>query len=121
MSHALAPAAGEPAVSEGVARPPLWTRGFVILCTVTALCYTSNYLINVTLPLYVEDLGGSPVIAGLIFTAFSVTSFILRPLAGHLTDAWSVRGTLMWGAGLLGVFGAALMVPWLWLALGRRH
>lgn len=108
-------AAARPAGSDPAARPPLWTRGFVLLCLVTALCYCSNYLINVTLPLFVGVLGGSPLVAGLIFTSFSVTSFILRPLLGHLTDAWSVRGTLLLGAGLLGVFASAFMVPSLWV------
>lgn len=102
--------------TEPSGRPRLWTRGFVLLCLVTALCYFSNYLINVTLPLFVEELGGSPVVAGLIFTSFSVASFILRPLAGHLIDTWSVRGTLVLGSGLLGTFGAAFLVPSIWVA-----
>lgn len=109
-----APAAD--AAGERSARPaPLWTRAFVLLCLVNGLCYVSNQLVAVLLPLFVEDLGGSPVFAGLAITAFSVTSFILRPLIGHLTDTWSVRGTLFGGGAILGWFALALVVPSLWV------
>jgi MFS family permease len=80
------------------------------------LCYASYQLVQVMLPLFVQSLGGSPVIAGLVFTSFSVTSFILRPLVGHLTDTWSARGVLAGGAALLGSLGLAFVVPSLWVA-----
>jgi MFS family permease len=113
-----APAPQSPAITESTphGRAPLWSRGFVLLCLATMLCYCSNYLAAVTLPLFVENLGGSPVLAGLVFTSFSVTSFILRPLIGHLADTWSVRGTLTAGAAILGSFGLLLVIPSLWVA-----
>jgi MFS family permease len=88
----------------------------VLLCLATVLCYVSNYLVAVVLPLFVEDLGGSPVLAGLVFTSFSVTSFVLRPLIGHLADTWSVRGTVISGATILGSFGLLLVAPSLLMA-----
>ncbi len=97
-------------------RAPLWTRGFVLLCTSTVLCYFANYLVGVVLPLYVQQLGGDPVVIGLVFTSFSVTSFILRPLIGHLSDTWSVRGTIAIGAGLLGGLPFPFILPSLWVA-----
>lgn len=103
--------------TEHFSRPaPLWSRGFVLLCVVTVLCFCSHQLVAVVLPLFVEGLGGSPLIAGLVFTSFSITSFIFRPLIGHLTDTWSVRGTLLGGAAILGSLGLAFLVPSLWLA-----
>jgi MFS family permease len=94
----------------------LWTRAFILLCVNTILCYCCHQLLVVVLPLYVESMGGSPFFAGLIFATFSVISFILRPLLGHLTDRWSVRGTLLIGAGFLGAFGALFAIPSLWVA-----
>jgi MFS family permease len=88
----------------------------VLLCAVSVLCYGANYLVGVVLPFYVQELGGDPVITGLIFSAFSATSFALRPLVGHLVDMWSVRGTISIGAGLLGSLALAFTAPWLWLA-----
>src|SRR5438105_3620373 len=97
-------------------RKPLWTRGFVLLCTSTVLCYFANYLVTVVLPLYVQKLGGDPIIIGLVFTSFSATSFVLRPLIGHLSDTWSVRGTIAIGAGLLGGLPFPFVFPSLLIA-----
>ena len=96
---------------------PLWTRGFVLLCVVTVLIYCSYQLVTVLLPLFVQTLGGSPFVAGLVFSSFSITSFILRPLMGHLTDTWSVRGTLFGGASIIGLLGLACGLPSIWAAL----
>jgi MFS family permease len=79
------------------------------------LCYACQQLVVVTLPLYVKQLGESPIIAGLVFSSFSFTSFIVRPLIGHLSDRWSARGTLFYGSAILGLFGAAFVVPSLWV------
>ncbi|HZT05600.1 MAG TPA: MFS transporter [Chloroflexota bacterium] len=98
------------------APPRLWTRGFTLLCIVTILCYASHQLVTVVLPLFVQQLGGSPIIAGLVFSSFSATSFVLRPLLGHLNDRWSVRGTLLGGAAILGGLGASFTIPSLWVA-----
>jgi len=105
-----------PDAAAAAGRPRLWTRSFTLLCAVTVLCYSSHQLVSVVLPLFIQGLGGSPVIAGLVFTSFSVTSFILRPLIGHLIDTWSVRGVLITGTAILGSFGASFMVPSLWVA-----
>jgi MFS family permease len=82
----------------------------------TLACYGSHYLIVPVLPLYVTESGASTFAAGLIFAAFSVTSFILRPLLGKLSDSWSVGGVLLIGALILGVCGLAFLIPVLWLA-----
>jgi MFS family permease len=117
MTQTAAPSS---ATSESAAIAPvsatLWTKGFTLLCVLGVLCYFANYMVGVVLPFYVKDLGGDPVITGLIFTSFSTTSFILRPLIGHLSDAWSVRGTIGIGAGLLGTLALVFTLPWLWLA-----
>jgi len=108
---------GLPVSNEAAAvRTQLWTRGFVLLCTTTVLCYFANYSVGVVLPLYVQKIGGDPIIIGLVFSSFSATSFVLRPLIGHLSDAWSVRGTIAIGAGLLGALPFPFIVPSLWVA-----
>lgn len=88
------------AVGSGGDRPRLWTQSLMLLCTVTVLCYCSHQLVSGVLSLFVQSLGGSPVIAGLIFTSFSVTSFILRP-----------RIELFIAAGFLNAIGHSLVHP----------
>jgi MFS family permease len=109
--------AGVASEAEPRRAPPIWTRSFVLLCIVTILCYFSNYLVAVVLPLFVQSLGGTPVVAGLVFTSFSVTSFILRPLIGHLIDTWSVRGTLFSGGAILGALALVSVVPSIWVTV----
>src|SRR5437764_81049 len=96
--------------------PRLWTRSFVLVCVSTLAFYGSNYLVVPLLPLYVKEAGGSTFVAGLIFGAFSVTSFLVRPLLGKLTDTWSIGGVLLLGSLLLSGCGLAFLVPALWLA-----
>src|SRR5215213_4160830 len=111
-----APPRGSLTGESTTARTPLWTRGLALICTSTVLCYFANYLVGVVLPLYVQDIGGDPIVIGLVFTSFSATSFVLRPLIGHLSDTWSVRGTIAIGAGLLGALPLPMLVPSLWIA-----
>lgn len=96
--------------------PParLWTRAFALVCASTFLCYSSQLLVTPVMALYVEDLGGSPVEAGLVITAFSVTSFFLRPLIGQVTDEWGAPKVLFLGSVVLGVTGLGLLLPALW-------
>src|SRR5581483_2337120 len=50
-------------------------------------------------------------VAGLIIAAFSVTSFPMRPVVGHLADSWSVRGVLILGTLVLTVTSLGFFVP----------
>ena len=117
MSQIVPSAASEGIASgEAPARARLWTRAFLLVCVTTLTCYSSQYLLVPILSLYVTATGSSTFVAGLIFTTFSVTSFVLRPVLGRLTDTWSVRGMLMLGSVILGVCGLAFLVPSLWMA-----
>lgn len=75
------------------------------------LCYTSQYLLISTLPLYVLDLGASVVVAGLVLSAFSVTSFGMRPIIGFLTDTKGRLNVLTAGAMVLSITGFAFAIP----------
>jgi len=65
------------------------------------------------LPLYVLDLGASVVVAGLALSAFSVTSFSMRPIVGFLTDTKGRLNVLTAGTVILGITGFAVSVPML--------
>ena len=87
------------------AAPParLWTRSFTLICLSTLLCYGSQYFITPVLPLYVKEFGASTFVVGLVISAFSVISFLVRPWMGHLTDTWSIVGVMLIGSLILGV------------------
>ena len=89
----------------------LWTPGFIFLFIAVFFGYAGQQLILPTFPLYVNALGGTPTIAGLILAAFSITSFPLRPFVGYLSDSWSARGVLATGMLILCVTAFGLFIP----------
>lgn len=54
-----------------------------------------------TLPLYVRDLGGSPVEVGLVVGIFSLGVLVVRPLVGKAVDVRGRRPLLMLGSGIV--------------------
>ncbi len=73
--------------------------------------FVSIGLLIPTLPLYVRDLGGSPVDVGLIVGVFSFGVLVVRPVVGRLLDTRGRRVVLIIGGAL-----AAAMAPlYLWL------
>jgi len=68
-------------------------------------------MLNAVLALYVVHLGGTAALAGLVFFAFSLPSFSMRPVVGHWADSWSLVGVFSAGALLLGMSGALYLVP----------
>jgi predicted MFS family arabinose efflux permease len=73
--------------------------------------FVSIGLLIPTLPLYVRDLGGSPVDVGLIIGVFSFGVLVVRPVVGRLLDTRGRRVVLILGGAL-----AAAMAPlYLWL------
>jgi MFS family permease len=107
-----------PVTSAATEVPPakLWTRTFVLVCTATVACYSSQYFLVPLLPIYVTESGSSTFVAGLFFAAFSVMSFFVRPFIGKLADTWSIGGVLLLGSLILGLSGLAFLVPVLALA-----
>lgn len=89
----------------------VWTRGFALLCGALFTVSANQSMLSAVLALYVVHLGGSAAIAGLVFFAFSLPSFSMRPVVGHWADNWSLVGVFTAGALLLGLSGALYLAP----------
>lgn len=84
--------------------PPLFTPAFVMLAIADLGYFTAVGVAIYTLPLYVTGPVGSDTAgAGLAFGAFAVSSLILRPFAGRLSDRIGRRPLLVGGALLAAV------------------
>ena len=90
---------------------PLITRPFILLCAAMFLGYANQWIVTPTIPLYVDDLGGSAFVAGLVLLAFSVPSFTVRPFVGQLADRWSATGVLALGLILLAAGSVLFLAP----------
>ena len=69
------------------ARPSFWTRTFILLSVSQFLAYGHHAVLTPTLPLYLDHLGGSPFMVGLLLACFSATSVVIRPLVGTWVDS----------------------------------
>jgi MFS family permease len=75
----------------------IWTRTFILLCASQLLGYAQHFMLAPVLPLYVTELGGSPVIVGVVLACFAVASVVVRPVVGHWADRWSEAGVMISG------------------------
>lgn len=78
-------------------RGSIWTKTFVLLCASQLLGYAQHFMLAPVLPLYVTQLGGSPIAVGLVLACFAVTSVLVRPVVGHWADRWSESGVMISG------------------------
>ena len=67
-------------------RAPLWTPMYIRLGIATILLSFVEQMLTVNMSLYLQDLGGTATVIGLIATVFSVSSMVLRFLAGPAMD-----------------------------------
>lgn len=75
----------------------IWTKTFILLCASQLLGYAQHFMLAPVLPLYVTQLGGSPVVVGIVLACFAVASVIVRPVVGHWADRWSEAGVMISG------------------------
>ncbi|MFC6285974.1 MFS transporter [Nocardioides sp. GCM10027113] len=96
-------------MAEPIARPPLFTRAFVLLGVADLAYFTSVGIAIVALPLYVTGpIGSDEAGAGLAFGAFAITALLCRPFAGRYSDRLGRRPLLLLGA-VLAAVGMLLM------------
>ena len=69
------------------AKPSFWTRTFILLSASQFLAYGHHAVLTPTLPLYLDHLGSSPFMVGLLLACFSATSVVIRPLVGTWVDS----------------------------------
>jgi MFS family permease len=98
------------ATDRTTASPPVLTRSFVLLCTAAFLGNTHWSLLTPTLPLFIQEQGGTATFVGLVAAAFSAPSFLFRPFIGRAVDVWSARGVMGIGTLVLGAAGASYLV-----------
>src|SRR5688572_19723621 len=94
-----------------VAAPSLATKPFLLLCLAMFLGYANQWMLTPVIPLYVQDMGGSASVAGLVLLAFAVPSFTIRPLVGRVCDQWNAAGVLAIGLVLLATGTLVCLVP----------
>lgn len=98
----------------------LLTGSFAFICTAHFLAYACNLMVDPVLSLYLVSQGWPTSLIGIAFAAFSVTSFLTRPLIGRAVDVWSARGTFLVGALALSLPSFIYLLPSAGLLLCAR-
>ncbi|KKM10061.1 hypothetical protein SY88_15560 [Clostridiales bacterium PH28_bin88] len=75
----------------------IWTRDFVLVCLANMLVFLSFYSLMPTIPRYVQYLGASESIVGLITGIFTVSALSLRPWLGRELDRRGFRRIYLFG------------------------
>lgn len=105
--------AGDLTASASPARPQLWTRAFTLLCIVGMLGFAHQAVLTPSVPLYVDEKGGSALLAGLALLSFSVPSVAVRPWLGRYTDTVNPALVITVGLLLLAAGGLIFLVPYI--------
>ena len=69
------------------ARPKIWTRDFILICVTNLFLFMGFQMTLPTLPLFVQELGGSDQLIGLVVGIFTFSALLLRPYAGHALES----------------------------------
>ncbi len=100
-------------------RERLWSKEFILICSITMMIRVCNQMLNTALPLYVLDLGFSKSLAGLTATFFTIAALVTRPFFGTLVDSRGRKKFLLFGTILYAVsvssFGFVSSVPLIYL------
>jgi MFS family permease len=78
----------------------IWTRDFIFICLANFFIFLGFQMTLPTIPLFVEELGGSDQAIGIIVGIFTFSSLLLRPYAGHSLESRGRKFVYMLGLGI---------------------
>lgn len=93
----------------------LWSRDFILICIHNIIVFVCYQMLISTVPIYVNELGGSDAVVGLATACFMVAALLMRPWVGRGLDLYGRTGIWFTGAvifALLGmVYNWAVTIP----------
>ena len=66
----------------------LWTKNYTLITIANLLFFTGFQMVVPILPLYIEDMGGSNIIIGLVVAGGTLGAIVTRPFAGRLVNSY---------------------------------
>ena len=95
----------------------IWTKDFILICIANFFIFLGFQMTLPTIPLFVEHLGGSERLIGLVVGVFTFSALLLRPYAGHLLETKGRRFVFVTGlifvllsVGTFGFLGSMLLL-----------
>ena len=78
----------------------IWTKDFALICVANFFIFLGFQMTLPTIPLFVQHLGGSDQLIGLITGIFTFSALIIRPYAGHALESRGRQFVYMIGLGI---------------------
>lgn len=81
----------------------IWSKDFLMIFIVSFVMSMGQFMMNTLLPKYVDSLGGSATVVGMVAGIFAVTALGIRPIAGPAMDYFKKNRMLSLSLGLITV------------------
>lgn len=75
-----------PVDSNTAPKASLWTKNFILIMLVNLFVFISFQMLLPTMPVYVQKLGATEDMVGLVIGIFTITAVALRPFSGRALD-----------------------------------
>lgn len=75
----------------------LWTKDFILACSICLMLFFGFQMLTPTLPVYAEKIGATDKSIGWVVGIFTISSVGIRPLVGIALDSWGRKGVLLIG------------------------
>lgn len=89
--------------------PKLWNKHFNQLLAVATIINVASFILMTMLPLYVVELGGNNVSAGMLVTVFTFSALLFRPVFGGMVDHRGRKPVLLIGLVIFAVSSVSLV------------
>ena len=102
----------------------IWSVPFVILMASNFFQSLAAFTANTTLPLYIDLMGASAGMVGVIIGAFAITALLVRPFAGPAFDSFSRKRILLAAQGIIALaffLYSFARTPWTLFAVRLLH
>ena len=95
--------------------------GFYLAVAANFFFFTSFQWIYVTLPGYIQEIGGDAAQIGLAFGLSTLSAIAVRPFLGTVVDRWGRKTALLIGAGIFTLVSVLyILADTIWLLLAVR-
>ena len=79
------------ATQQGLQKEKIWTRDFIFICMANFFIFAGFQMTLPTLPLFVNELGGSDQLIGFVVGIFTLSALLIRPWSGHVLESLGRR------------------------------
>lgn len=76
---------------------PLWTKDFILITLANLFIFLGFQMLMPVLPVYATKLGGTEAMAGLVVGIFTLSTVLIRPIAGRFLDGQGRKGVYFIG------------------------